>query len=136
MSYTRIDVDIREMVDELNLTGKKLLVEYLKEELGEEFETPLAEEDKKRLGLLDVEVEVDTDEVINDLSHWERKDLYNDLHDEFGEDCECNEDSPFGGGTYSEEEFGKVLTKLWEDRWMLSNEQKARIEAITKESFV
>lgn len=135
MSDVRIEIDIREAVDELCLTGKKLLVEYLKEELGEDFEKPLSEEDKKRLGLLDVDVDVDVDDVVNAMSHWEKQDMYEELHSEFGEDEE-DEVSPFGGGSYSEQEFGKVLAQLWESRWMLTNEQKARIEAITKESYV
>lgn len=134
MSYYRTDVNITDLVDELGLTGKKLLVAYLKEEMGEDFDVPPTDEEKNRLGLLDVEVEVDTDDVIDDMSSWERENLYEELHEEFGE--EPDNDSPFSGGTYSEQEFGEILTKLWEDRWLLNPEQKARIAAITKESYV
>lgn len=133
MSYTT-EVDIRELVDGLSLTGKKLLVSYLKEAMGDYFAVEPNDEEKNRLGLLDVDVSVDSDDVIDNLSSWERRDLYDDLHEEFGEDPE--EDESFSGGTYSEQEFGKVLMKLWEDRWLLTPQQKARIEAITKESFV
>lgn len=35
-----------------------------------------------------------------------------------------------------EQEFGLVLNKLWESRDFLSADQKARIEAITKESYI
>ena len=68
------------------------------------------------------------------MSHFDKKDLYTELHEEFGEPEE--EVTPFGGGTYSEDEFGKILAQLWEDRWLLTADQKARIAAITRENFV
>lgn len=136
MSYYKTEVNITDLVDELDLTGKKLLVAYLKEEMGEDFDVPPTDEEKNRLGLLEVEVEaeveVDPDDVIDDMSSLERERLYEELHEEFGEEPE----EPFSGGTYSEQVFGEILTKLWEDRFLLNPEQKARIAAITKESYV
>jgi hypothetical protein len=102
--------------------------------MGEDFDIPISEEERPKFASLETDVWVDVDDAINELSSWDRQSLYDELHDEFGEEEE--DDTPFSGGTYSEQEFGKVLNKLWEDRWMLTNEQKARIEAITKESFV
>lgn len=138
MFYYKTEVNITDLVDELDLAGKKLLVAYLKEEMGEDFDVPPTDEEKNRLDLLEVEVEVevevDSDDVIDDMSSLERERLYEELHEEFGE--EPDSDSPFSGGTYSEQEFGEVLTKLWEDRFLLNPEQKARIAAITKESYV
>ena len=134
MSDVRVQVDIREALDELSLVEQKLVLEYLKNEMGEDFDIPISEEERPKFASLETDVWVDVDDAINELSSWDRQSLYDELHDEFGEDPE--DDTPFSGGTYSEQEFGKVLNKLWEDRWMLTNEQKARIEAITKESFV
>lgn len=141
MFYYKTEVNITDLVDELDLTGKKLLVAYLKEEMGEDFDVPPTDEEKNRLGLLEVEVEVevemDSDDVIDviyDMSSLEREWIYEELHEEFGE--EPDSDSPFSGGTYSEQEFGEVLNKLWEDRLLLNPDQKARIAAITKESYV
>lgn len=137
MSDIRVQVDIREAVDELSLVEQKILVQYLKNEMGEDFDQPLTEEEAKKARYSDMEADVwvDADDVISEMSPWDRKDLYTELKDEFGDD-ESDEATPFSGGTYSEQEFGAVLSKLWEDRWSLTNAQKARIEAITKESFV
>ena len=69
----------------------------------------------------------------NDTSLLQSRTLKEDFGDDEGP---RTPQEIFAGGTYSEQEFGTVLYKLWEDRWSLTNEQKARIEAITKEPFV
>lgn len=134
MSDIKIEIDIREAVDDLQLNEQRLLVQYLKKEMGESFDTPIPEEDKAKYYSMESTVWLDVDDVVDEMDHYDRRRVYDDLKDEFEEDSE--ESSGFCGETYSEQEFAKVLAKLWEDRWMLSNSQKARIEAITKESFV
>lgn len=137
MSDIRVQVDIREAVDELSLVEQKILVQYLKNQMGEDFDQPLTEEEEKkaRYSNMEADVWIDADDAVSEMSTWDRKDLYTELKEEFGDE-DSDEVTPFGGGTYSEQEFGAVLSKLWEDRWSLTNAQKARIEAITKESFV
>lgn len=137
MSDIRVQVDIREAVDELSLAEQKVLVQYLKNEMGEDFDQPLTEEEEKKARYSDLETDVwiDTDDVVSEMSTWDRRDFYEELKEEFGDE-DSDGVTPFSGGTYSEQEFGAVLSKLWEDRWSLTNAQKARIEAITKESFV
>jgi hypothetical protein len=137
MSDIRLQVDVREAVDDLSLVEQKILVQYLKNEMGEDFDQPLTEEEAKKARYSDLEADVwvDADDVVSEMSTWDRKDLYNELKEEF-EDEESDGVTPFSGGSYSERELGAALSKLWEDRWLLTNEQKARIEAITKESFV
>jgi hypothetical protein len=136
MSDIRITVDVTELVDALNLNEKRKLVEYLKEEMEEDFDTPIPDGEYHPMDL-EAETYVGIDDILWEASSWDKQRMYDELKDEFGDD-----DSPktpeelFSGGTYSEQEFGTVLYKLWEDRWSLTNEQKARIEAITKESFV
>ena len=78
------------------------------------------------------DVDVDIDDVLSELSRSERRDLYEELKKEFGSDST----SEFSGQTWTEQELGKALSQLWESRWMLTNEQRERIIAITKESYV
>lgn len=40
------------------------------------------------------------------------------------------------GSTYTEQELGKALNQIWQDRSMLTKSQRERIIAITTESFV
>lgn len=137
MSDIRVTVDVTELVDDLNLNEKRKLVEYLKEDMEENFDTPIPDGEYHPRNL-EASTYVDIDDILWEASSWDKQRMYDDLKEEFGDD----DDSPktpeelFSGGTYSEQEFGTVLHKLWEDRWLLTNEQKARIEAITKESFV
>lgn len=125
---------IDDVVDTLSDQEKFYLVKWLKEDLGENFGTEPTEEFPRGISV-EVDVDIDEAEVIDDMTSWERERLYEELHEEFGVEPDEPEEI-FTGGTLAEEEFGKALTQLWEDRWMLTNEQKARITAITKESFV
>lgn len=138
MSDIRITVDVIELVDGLNLNEKRKLVEHLKAEMEEDFDTPIPEGEYHPRNL-EADTYVDMDDIIWEMSSWDKQKMYDDLKEEYGDD----NDSPttpeeiFGSGsTYSEQEFGLVLNKLWEDRWLLTPAQKARIEAITKESFI
>jgi hypothetical protein len=133
MSDIKVEIDIREAVDDLQLNEQRLLVQYLKKEMGESFDTPIPEEDKAKFYPMEATVWLDVDDVVDDMDNYDRRRVYDDLKEEFEEDEP--ENSAFKGQTYSEEEFGKVLTQLWDDRWYLSSDQKSRIAAITKESF-
>lgn len=136
MSDIRVTVDVTELVDDLSLNEKRELVEYLKKEMGEDFDTPIPDGEPQHL-TLEASTYVDIDDVLWEASSWDKQRMYDELKDEFGDgDSPKTPEELFSGGTYSEQEFGAVLYKLWEDRWSLTNEQKARIEAITKESFV
>lgn len=136
MSDIRVTVDVTELVDDLNLSEKRKLVEYLKEEMGEDFDTPIPDGEYHPMNL-SADTYVDMDDIIWEMSSWDKQRMYDDLKEDFGDDeGPKTPQELFSGGTYSEQEFGAVLYKLWEDRWSLTNEQKARIEAITKEPFV
>jgi hypothetical protein len=136
MSDIRVTVDVTELVDDLNLNEKRKLVEYLKEEMGEDFDTSIPDGEYHPVDL-EADTYVDMDDIIWEMSSWDKQRMYDDLKEDFGDDeCPKTPQELFSGGTYSEQEFGAVLYKLWEDRWSLTNEQKSRIEAITKESFV
>ena len=115
-----------------------MLVKYLKEDMEDDFDTPIPEGEREPRNI-EADTCVDIDDIMWEASTWDKQKMYDDLKDEFGDD----DDSPkspeelFSQGTsYLEQEFGKGLAQLWEDRWLLTNDQKARIMAITKESFV
>lgn len=135
MSEVQIRIDSEDFISGLSQKEKQLLVQYLKEELEEDFDKPIEAPIPRAV---ESDVYVDVDDVLWELSSWEKKRLYDELKEEYGDDDlpKTPEEIFASGGTYSEQEFGKILNQLWEDRWMLTNEQKARIEAITKESFV
>jgi hypothetical protein len=137
MSDIRVKVNVTELVDDLNLNEKRKLVEYLKEEMAEAFDTPIPDGEYRPVDL-EADTYVDMDDIIWEMSSWDKQRMYDDLKEEYGDDDECPKTPQelFSGGTHSEQEFGSVLYKLWEDRWSLTNDQKARIEAITKESFL
>jgi hypothetical protein len=136
MSDIRVKVDVTELVDDLNLNEKRKLVEYLKEEMEEAFDTPIPDGEYRPVDL-EADTYVDMDDIILEMSEWDKERMYDDLKEDFGDDeCPKTLEEFFSCGTHSEQEFGAVLYKLWEDRWSLTNEQKARIEAITKESFL
>jgi len=53
------------------------------------------------------------------------------------EEFELNSSGGFSdGSTYTEQELGKALNQIWQDRSMLTKSQRERIIAITTESFV
>jgi len=136
MSDIIVTVDVTELVGDLNLNKKRKLVEYLKEDMGEDFDTPIPDGEYQPRDI-EASTYVDIDDILWEASSWDKQRMYDDLKEDFGDDDHPRTpEELFSGGTYSEQEFGAVLYKLWEDRWMLTNEQKARIEAITKESFV
>lgn len=135
MTDVQIRVDGEEFISGLSKKEKQLLVQYLKADLEEDFDKPI-EDPKPRA--VESDVYVDFDDVLWDLSSWDKQRLYDDLKEEYGDDDlpKTPEEIFASGGSYSEQEFGKILNQLWEDRWLLTNDQKARIAAITKESFV
>ena len=135
MTDVQVRIDGEEFISGLSLKEKQLLVQQLREELGEDFDKQIEDPAPRSV---ESDVYIDFDDVLWELSNWDKQRLYEDLREEYGDDDEPKtpEEIFASGGTYSEQEFGKVLNQLWEDRWMLTNEQKARIEAITKEKFV
>jgi hypothetical protein len=84
------------------------------------------------------EVDVDVDDILYELSDREKREMYEALKEDLGEDdVSENPESLFNSGTtYMEQEIGKALAWMWEYRNMLTKSQRERILAITKESFV
>jgi len=136
MSDIRVTVDVTELVDDLNLNEKRKLVEYLKEDMKEAFDTSIPDGEYPPRDI-EASTYVDIDDILWEASSWDKQRMYDDLKEDFWDDDHPRTpEELFSGGTHSEQEFGAVLYKIWEDRYLLTNEQKARIGAITKESFV
>lgn len=135
MTDVQVRVDADEFISGLSTKEKQLLVQMLREDLEEDFDKPIEAPVPRAV---ESDVYVDFNDVMWDLSSWDKQRLYEDLKEEYGDDDlpTTPEEIFASGGSYSEQEFGQVLNQLWQDRWMLTNEQKARIAAITKESFV
>lgn len=137
MSDITVTVDLKEAIGNLTEPEKKNLVKYLRTEMEEKFEAALTDEDSGHYFCLEADVDVDLDDVVDDLSSYELGQLYRKLKEEFGDDEEEDDTLTLSSrtGHYSENEFAEILTKLWENRWLLNNDQKSRIMAISQENF-
>lgn len=84
------------------------------------------------------EVDVDVSDILYELSDREKREMYEDLKEELGEeDSSRNPEDLFNSGTtYMEQEIGKALAWMWEYRNMLTTSQRNRILEMTKENFV
>ena len=79
------------------------------------------------------DVDIDIDDIISELDARQRETLYYELKEEI----EPGRSDDFSNGsTYTEQELGKALNQIWQDRSMLTRSQRERIIAITTESFV
>ena len=149
MSEISIKVDAQEFVDSLEQDEKKFLVRILKEDLEEEFNKPIDPEwEKLNRGEVEGTVYTDIDDIVSEMSHWDRHCLYDELKEEFGEDdCDCDceecdcadglEDHLFSeASTYQERELATAFIELWKSRDLLTKSQVERILAITREPYV
>lgn len=128
-------INSRKFVLGLTDHEKHILVELLKNDLGTKFGTMKLELDELDTEI-DTDVEVEEDDVINDLTRWEKESIWEDLDSEFGEECEECEDCLFSASTYTEQQLANSLTALWESRHLMTPDQLRRIEAMTREKFV
>lgn len=136
MSDIRIEVDVTELVDDLNLNEQRKLVEYLKDSMGDDFDTPIPEGEYVPRSL-ESATWIDIDDIMSEAGSYDRERMYDELKEEF-EDAQPNTPEALfsSGTTYNEQEFGKALNQIWESRNLLNSKQVERIVAITKESYV
>jgi hypothetical protein len=137
LSDIEIKVSASEFIEGLNLNEQKKLVELLKNHLGEEYDKPI---EGTPPGKIEADIWVDMDDAFNDLGWYDRKELYGDLHDEFGEEPESYETvqdmMESESSTYTERELAAALAALWSSKNYLTQDQIKRIQAITKEPYV
>jgi hypothetical protein len=143
MSDVSITVEAQEFIDSLDTNEKKFLVRILKEDLEEDFDAPIDPDWEKRFsGNVQGEIYSDIDDIVWNMSSWEKQSLYDELKDECGEDCECEESKCVGDAlsyeadSYQARELAAAFTDLWRSRNMLTKSQIERIQAITKEPYV
>jgi hypothetical protein len=80
-----------------------------------------------------ISFDLDVNEVLSRLDRFDREDLYSKLKAEFGK----KSDTPLGDcNSYYDEELSKVLLEIWSNRNYLTQEQRARINSLSKEKFV
>lgn len=134
---TNVSVDADDFIQALSYKEKRAVVLQIQTQLAEE---PVQEFEDSDLLELCVEPTVNVSVDVSDASSWERESIYEDLHDEFGEECECDEPATLAetlsGRSYFENELGSAMFKIWEDRHLLTPSQRERIIAITKEKYV
>jgi len=137
MSDVRITIEADEFIDGFSLNEKKKLLQLLKIDLGEEVDKPISE-DYKVHGFPSSDVYLDIEDILWDLSTWDKKRLYNDLKEEIGDDCDCSEklEEAFESDSYQAEQLASAFIKLWEARHRLTPQQVERIQAITREAYV
>jgi hypothetical protein len=136
MSDIRIEIDVTELVDDLNLNEQRKLVEYLKDQMGDNFDTSIPEGEYVPRSL-DSATWIDFVDIIHLESSYDKERMYEEFKGEFEDDQPNTPEALFSSGTtYNEQTFGKALNQLWESRNLLNTNQIARIVAITKESYV
>ena len=75
-------------------------------------------------------IDIDIDEILQELSHSQREDLYNDLKAEFGND------TMYKGDSSDDQDFADSLNQLWKSRTLLTPKQKEKIRLITLEKYI
>jgi hypothetical protein len=137
LSDIEIKVSASEFIEGLNLNEQKKLVELLKKHLGEEYDKPI---EGTPPGRIEADIFVDMDDAVNELGWYDRKELYEDLHGEFGEDADTYETvqemMESEASTYTDREIAAALAEIWRSKDFLTPNQLQRIQAITKEPFI
>ena len=145
---TAYNVDLLDLIDDLDEKQSGLLFDYL----AQKQQTANEEEPQNMVArpkiLIDHELFVDINvyDMCNELGDWEideiieyleRRGYLDNLNDDVSEESPSTPEEIFAEGTRPlEQELGMMLNQLWESRDYLSADQKARIEAITKESYI
>jgi hypothetical protein len=143
---TAYNVDLLDLIDNLDEKQSGLLFDYLAQKQTANEEEPQNMVARPKI-LIDHEffVDINVYDMCNELGDWEIDEIIDYLEryghlDNLNDDSEDSPSTPediFGLGYRPlEQELGMMLNQLWESRDYLSADQKARIEAITKESYI
>lgn len=141
MSDIQIKVDGQEFIDGLNLNEKKLLLQILTEDLTEDGEIDKEIDPewlKRHRHSVEGEVYVDLDDIMWSMSTWDKKEMYEELHSEYGEESHDSLDGFLAAesDTYQAQELAAAFIELWRTRNLLTKSQVERIQAITREPYV
>jgi hypothetical protein len=86
------------------------------------------------MGSVSVNVDVDIDDVLYELSRGEKRDLFDALKEDLGIESLVDGDEVIVGTT-TEQELFDICNKIYENRNSLTNEDKVLLVKLSKKGF-
>jgi hypothetical protein len=86
------------------------------------------------MGSVSVNVDVDIDDIIYELSRSEKRDLFDALKEDLGIEDMVDGDEVIVGTT-TEQELFDICNKIYENRNSLTNEEKVLLVKLSKKGF-
>jgi hypothetical protein len=86
------------------------------------------------MGSVSVNVDVDIDDIIYELSRSEKRDLFDALKEDLGIESLVDGDEVIVGTT-TEQELFDICNKIYENRNSLTNEEKVLLVKLSKKGF-
>lgn len=88
----------------------------------------------RHMGSVSVNVDVDIDDIIYELSRSEKRDLFDALKEDLGIEDMVDGDEVIVGTT-TEQELFDICNKIYENRNSLTNEDKVLLVKLSKKGF-
>ncbi len=88
----------------------------------------------RHMGSVSVNVDVDIDDIIYELSRSEKRDLFDALKEDLGIEDMVDGDEVIVGTT-TEQELFDICNKIYENRNSLTNEEKVLLVKLSKKGF-
>jgi hypothetical protein len=88
----------------------------------------------RHMGSVSVNVDVDIDDIIYELSRSEKRDLFDALKEDLGIESLVDGDEVIVGTT-TEQELFDICNKIYENRNSLTNEEKVLLVKLSKKGF-
>jgi len=88
----------------------------------------------RHMGSVSVNVDVDIDDILYELSRSEKRDLFDALKEDLGVEDMVNGDEVIVGTT-TEQELFDVCNKIYENRNSLTNEDKVLLIKLSKKGW-
>jgi hypothetical protein len=86
------------------------------------------------MGSVSVNVDVDIDDILYELSRSEKRDLFDALKEDLGIESLVDGDEVIVGTT-TEQELFDICNKIYENRNSLTNEEKVLLVKLSKKGF-
>lgn len=86
------------------------------------------------MGSVSVNVDVDIDDILYELSRSEKRDLFDALKEDLGVEDMVNGDEVIVGTT-TEQELFDICNKIYENRNSLTNEEKVLLVKLSKKGW-
>ena len=88
----------------------------------------------RHMGSVSVNVDVDIDDILYELSRSEKRDLFDALKEDLGVEDMVNGDEVIVGTT-TEQELFDICNKIYENRNSLTNEDKVLLVKLSKKGW-